>query len=56
MQLVQHVTQLNVALRAVPRAQPEEPARRIGFRLSREWDEQEGNIAPPDAGTDPAGA
>mgnify|MGYP001617241334 CR=1 FL=1 len=56
MQLVQHVTQLNVALRAVPRAQPEEPARRIGFRLAREWDEQEGNIAPPDAGTGPAGA
>ena len=41
MQLVQHVSQLNLALRAVPRATPEEPPRRIGFRLSRDWDENE---------------
>lgn len=38
MQLVQHVTQLNVALRAVPHSQPEEPARRIGFRLAPDWE------------------
>lgn len=38
MQLVQHVSQLNVALRAVPRPRPEEPPRRIGFQLSRDWD------------------
>ena len=35
-QLVQHVTQLNVLLRAVPVGAPENPARRIGFRLERE--------------------
>ncbi len=33
MQLVQHVGQLNVALRALPKKQPTEPANRIGFRL-----------------------
>ncbi|MEM5520360.1 DUF6173 family protein [Sulfitobacter sp. AS59] len=33
MQLVQHVSQLNVALRALPKAKPEKPANRIGFRL-----------------------
>lgn len=33
-QLVQHVSQLNVMLRALPKARPEEPARRIGFRLA----------------------
>ena len=34
-QLVQHVTQLNVMLRALPRSTPEEePPRRIGFRLA----------------------
>ena len=38
MQLVQHVSQLNVALRAVTRATPEAPPRRIGFHLSRDWD------------------
>ena len=45
MQLVQHVSQLNMALRAVPRALPDAPARRIGFRLSPEWD----TPAPPAA-------
>jgi hypothetical protein len=35
MQLIQHVTQLNVVLRAVSKETPEEePARRIGFRLA----------------------
>ncbi len=38
MQLVQHVSQLNVVLRAVPREAPDEPARRIGFRLARDWE------------------
>lgn len=36
-QLVQHVSQLSVLLRAVPKSRPEEPARRIGFRLSAGW-------------------
>jgi hypothetical protein len=36
-QLVQHVSQLSVMLRAVPKALPEEPARRIGFRLTTGW-------------------
>lgn len=33
-QLVQHVSQLNVMLRALPKASPAKPARRIGFRLA----------------------
>jgi hypothetical protein len=33
MQLVQHVSQLNVALRALPKTKSEKPANRIGFRL-----------------------
>ncbi len=34
-QLIQHVSQLSVILRAVPKANPaEEPARRIGFRMA----------------------
>lgn len=37
MQLVQHVTQLSVILRAVPVRSPQEPARRIGFRLPDGW-------------------
>ena len=36
-QLVQHVTQLSVMLRAVPKITPEIPARRIGFHLSPGW-------------------
>ncbi len=36
-QLIQHVSQLNVMLRAIPKMQPDEPARRIGFRLSTGW-------------------
>lgn len=40
MQLVQHVTQLNVAFRAVSKQSPaEEPARRIGFRLAQDLGE-----------------
>jgi hypothetical protein len=36
-QLIQHVSQLNVILRAVPKLAPEEPPRRIGFRLMAGW-------------------
>ncbi len=36
-QLVQHVSQLSVMLRAVPKSAPERPANRIGFRLSTGW-------------------
>ena len=40
MQLIQHVTQLNVALRAVSKtAGAEEPPRRIGFRLAQDLGE-----------------
>lgn len=33
-QLIQHVSQLNVLLRAEPKAETEEPPNRIGFRLA----------------------
>lgn len=36
-QLIQHDSQLNVVLRAVPKHAPEEPARRIGFQLASGW-------------------
>ncbi len=39
-QLVQHVSQLNVILRAMPKPTPEEPAKRIGFRLVAELEDQ----------------
>ncbi|MGR3760495.1 DUF6173 family protein [Roseobacteraceae bacterium NS-SX3] len=38
-QLVQHVTQLSVMLRAVPKAREEAPANRIGFRLAKDLGE-----------------
>jgi len=38
-QLVQHVTQLNVLLRAMRKAVPEEKPRRIGFELAKSLDE-----------------
>jgi hypothetical protein len=39
-QLVQHVTQLNVMLRAMPKAAPQEPKpRRIGFQLAKELED-----------------
>ena len=38
-QLVQHVSQLNVVLRANPKANKEAPARRIGFDLAKGLDE-----------------
>ncbi|MES2144285.1 MAG: DUF6173 family protein [Pseudomonadota bacterium] len=36
-QLVQHVSQLSVILRAAPVESPDAPARRIGFRLHDGW-------------------
>jgi len=36
MQLIQHVSQLNVVLRALPKAADSAPAKRIGFRLVEE--------------------
>jgi hypothetical protein len=36
-QLVQHVSQLSVILRAVPKTAPEDPPRRIGFHLPAGW-------------------
>ena len=36
-QLIQHVSQLNVLLRAVPKEQPEDPPRRIGFQMMQQW-------------------
>ena len=37
-QLIQHVAQVSVILRAVPKAAADAPARRIGFRLTTGWD------------------
>ena len=39
MQLVQHVTQLNVTLRALPKPKGEQEAQRIGFRLAKGLEE-----------------
>lgn len=39
-QLIQHVTQLNVMLRALPKAPEEEAPRRIGFRLAADLGKQ----------------
>lgn len=36
-QLIQHVSQMNVILRAVPSADPDEAPRRIGFTLTPRW-------------------
>ena len=38
-QLIQHVTQLNVMLRAMPKRVAEEAPRRIGFRLAADLEE-----------------
>ncbi|SDF30155.1 DUF6173 family protein [Limimaricola pyoseonensis] len=55
-QLIQHVTQLSVILRALPRQRPEEPAERIGFRLARELEEtEEEDDAAAQRGPDAAG-
>lgn len=36
-QLIQHVTQLSVTLRAVPKETPAAPPRRIGFQMNAGW-------------------
>jgi len=36
-QLIQHVTQLSVVLRAAPKAEPTAVARRIGFSMNPSW-------------------
>ena len=38
-QLIQHVSQLNVMLRALPKPNEAEPANRIGFRLAADLDD-----------------
>lgn len=38
-QLIQHVSQLNVMLRALPKPQDEVPATRIGFRLAADLEQ-----------------
>ena len=38
-QLVQHVSQLNVMLRALPKPQQDKPANRIGFKLASDLEE-----------------
>lgn len=40
-QLVQHVSQLNVLLRAMPKAEEAPQARRIGFRLAQDLDDDD---------------
>ena len=37
-QLIQHVAQVSVILRAIRKGEPDAPARRIGFRLSTGWE------------------
>ncbi len=37
-QLIQHVSQLNVMLRALPKPKPDSPPTRIGFRLAADLD------------------
>jgi hypothetical protein len=41
MQLIQHVSQMNVALRAVPIPKPEDPPRRIGFQLAADLEQSD---------------
>lgn len=49
LRLIQHYTQLNVLLSAIPKPKPEEPPRRIGFQLQQLIDREEGEAAPPKA-------
>lgn len=52
-ELIQHVSQLNVILRAVPPADPDEAPRRIGFTLTPRWAGGESGDAsadPPETG------
>lgn len=50
-QLVQHVSQLNVFLRALPKAVGRQEPNRIGFRLAADLEDEGGNPARPDGGT-----
>jgi hypothetical protein len=38
-QLVQHISQLNVMLRALPKKAPTEAPKRIGFRLAQDLEQ-----------------
>lgn len=53
-QLIQHVTQLSVLLRAVPKRRPEEAPRRIGFRLRADLEEADEAEEGPEPGDDGA--
>ena len=44
-QLVQHISQLNVMLRALPKPKANTPAKRIGFLLVADLDDSEGSAA-----------
>ena len=47
-QLIQHVSQLSVTLRAVPKESAEDPPRRIGFQLDAGWiggDSRDGSVS-----------
>lgn len=44
-QLVQHVSQLNVMLRALPKEVQDEEPRRIGFRLARDLEDDDSQIS-----------
>lgn len=39
-QLIQHVSQLNVMLRAMPKPDTDSPAKRIGFRLAKDLEDE----------------
>ncbi|MBY6092428.1 DUF6173 family protein [Maritimibacter alkaliphilus] len=45
-QLIQHVSQLSVILRAMPKAQPAVAPRRIGFRLAADLEQEAEKDAP----------
>ena len=52
-QLIQHVTQLSVLLRALPKRRPEDAPRRIGFRLRADLEAEASGA--PEAGAGRAG-
>jgi hypothetical protein len=54
-QLIQHVSQLNVLLRALPKPEEREAPRRIGFRLVASLDEAAEEAAPGRDSPDPIG-
>jgi len=49
-QLIQHVSQLNVILRAMPQLEPDKAPKRIGFRLAAELDKDSAATGDSDAG------